>query len=287
MADGWRRKGMPVAGMLLAGLVAGTTAASAGPFPIPAPKPIRISTPDPGRPAPAPDTQAASRAGVPQPGAETAMPPTRSAGSWPLPRPKPDRTAVSAPAPLPDGPDADTVACLARLGTLRVVYAPAPPISDPRGCTVPAPITVSAVGSVALEPPILTTCRFAEALAGWITDVVARDARILLGTEPKAIAAGTSYQCRPRNGVAGAKLSEHGTASALDISGITFAAGPRLEAVPPRTGDDSTMARFAASIRAGACRHFTTVLGPGSDATHQDHYHFDVAQRRNGFRICQ
>lgn len=280
------RSSVPASGfLLLAGLAVAT--AQTAPFPVPAPKPVRLPAPDPARTLSAPGPERPNGVAGPQSGSGQTSPLPRVSGAWPLPRPKPDPAAPAAAPELPVGPDPETVACLARLGTLRVVYRPAPPISDPKGCTVPTPITVTAIGSVAVEPPILTTCRFAEALAGWVTEVVVRDARLLLGTEPKSLAAGTSYQCRPRNGVPGAKLSEHGNASALDLGGIDFATGPRLEALPPRPGDDSAMARFAASIRAGACRHFTTVLGPGSDATHQDHYHFDVAQRRNGFRICQ
>ena len=40
-------------------------------------------------------------------------------------------------------------------------------------------------------------------------------------------------------------------------------------------------------MRVSACRHFTTVLGPGSDGYHEDHVHVDLAERRNGFRLCQ
>jgi hypothetical protein len=33
--------------------------------------------------------------------------------------------------------------------------------------------------------------------------------------------------------------------------------------------------------------HFTTVLGPGSDAAHAHHLHVDLARRRGGYRMCQ
>jgi hypothetical protein len=29
------------------------------------------------------------------------------------------------------------------------------------------------------------------------------------------------------------------------------------------------------------------VLGPGSDAFHDDHLHLDLAERRGGYRLCQ
>ena len=44
---------------------------------------------------------------------------------------------------------------------------------------------------------------------------------------------------------------------------------------------------FLNDIREGACTYFTTVLGPGSDRYHGDHFHVDVIARRGGYRICK
>ncbi len=41
------------------------------------------------------------------------------------------------------------------------------------------------------------------------------------------------------------------------------------------------------ALRKEACAKFTTVLGPGSDGYHEEHIHLDLAERRNGYRICQ
>jgi len=46
-------------------------------------------------------------------------------------------------------------------------------------------------------------------------------------------------------------------------------------------------ALFQRRIREGACRYFTTVLGPGTNSGHATHFHFDLAKRSNGYRICQ
>ncbi|HEX5846278.1 MAG TPA: extensin family protein, partial [Rhodoplanes sp.] len=40
-------------------------------------------------------------------------------------------------------------------------------------------------------------------------------------------------------------------------------------------------------VATSACARFSTVLGPGSDSSHQDHIHLDLIERRSGFRICQ
>ena len=41
------------------------------------------------------------------------------------------------------------------------------------------------------------------------------------------------------------------------------------------------------NVRSDACDYFTTVLGPGYDIFHRDHFHFDLMQRRNGHRACR
>ena len=96
---------------------------------------------------------------------------------------------------------------------------------------------------------------------------------------------GTSYECRGQNRVAGAKLSEHAFASAVDVMG--FALGPdktvSVGLLPPESPDG----RFQAAVRTGACRYFTTVLGPGSDPEHATHLHLDIRARKGGFRVCQ
>ena len=37
------------------------------------------------------------------------------------------------------------------------------------------------------------------------------------------------------------------------------------------------------NIRQGGCEYFNTVLGPGYNADHADHFHFDIKERRNGY----
>ncbi len=41
------------------------------------------------------------------------------------------------------------------------------------------------------------------------------------------------------------------------------------------------------SVRGDSCKYFSTVLGPGSDADHALHFHFDLEPRRNGGTFCQ
>jgi hypothetical protein len=94
---------------------------------------------------------------------------------------------------------------------------------------------------------------------------------------------GSTYACRGRNNQPGARLSEHAKANAFDVMSIEFADRPPLE-IRSRGGDRDGM--FQTAIRQQSCAYFTTVLGPGSDASHANHLHFDLAKRRGGHRLC-
>jgi hypothetical protein len=91
-----------------------------------------------------------------------------------------------------------------------------------------------------------------------------------------------SYECRSRNGVAGAPISEHRRANAIDVHSFTLADGKRYELTDPLMNE-----AVREKLKASACTRFTTVLGPGSDGYHEEHIHLDIAERHNEFRICQ
>jgi hypothetical protein len=105
---------------------------------------------------------------------------------------------------------------------------------------------------------------------------------LALGSSLKALDNLTSFDCRGRNGVVGAKLSEHGKANALDIHALRLADGRVLELTDPKVSRD-----FRDGLRKSACAQFTTVLGPGADGFHEDHIHVDLLERRGGYRICE
>ena len=177
---------------------------------------------------------------------------------------------------------ADT-ACLQRLRDLGVEFTVERPIAEGDGCSVPDPVSVSTLGSgIALEPAGLMNCAMAEAAARFSQTVVAPAARSAYGAGLKAISNASTYACRPRNGTT--KLSEHAFGNALDIARFVLADETAID----RPATDHAKARdFLDRIRKAACSPFTTVLGPGSDADHATHFHFDLAKRRNGSTFCQ
>ena len=209
----------------------------------------------------------------------------------PLPRPRPASTetalALVGPQNLPSVPvpvEADDPECPARLKVLGVTFSEAPPIDG--ACSVAHPLIVSALGSdVSIEPEAIMSCRAAESLARWVKEALVPAAQSHFGVAPTVIVHGSTYVCRPRNNVAGAKLSEHAHANAVDVASIRFAERDSIGIGVNDAG--SAGATFEDEIRAAACDHFTTVLGPGSDAAHALHLHFDMAKRRGGYRLCE
>ena len=230
----------------------------------------------------------------------------------PIPRLRPDAEAHTPPTPSPAPPALapepepveqqgwpDEVVAEARaqcaklLAGLPVTYKPLDPIGNLGGCGAPAPILITAVAGVALMPPATQTCDMGAALAGWISNSVKPAAAEKLGTDITVIHTATSYNCRRRNNGSSGKMSEHSKANGLDLSGFSFARDKKV-AVEGSWGegllDAAGLSRggsFLDTIRKSACSYFTTVLGPGSDPYHGDHFHIDVLRRKNDYRICQ
>jgi hypothetical protein len=134
---------------------------------------------------------------------------------------------------------------------------------------------------VEVSPPATMRCTMAEAVATWVReDLTATTAQ--LGSPPRALDNYASYDCRGRNRVAGARISEHGLANAIDIRGVHLANGRFAEFTDRKLGRE-----FREAVRKTTCARFTTVLGPGSDGHHETHIHMDLAERRGGYRLCQ
>jgi hypothetical protein len=134
---------------------------------------------------------------------------------------------------------------------------------------------------IALNPAPVLRCSFAESLAGWLRDEAAPRAG-KLGAALRAVETYDDFECRGRNRVADAKLSEHGKGNAVDLRALVLADGRAIGLT------DVTVAKeFREDLRESACHRFTTVLGPGSDSSHETHIHLDLAERRQGYRLCQ
>jgi len=166
--------------------------------------------------------------------------------------------------------------CSKTLSTLGVTAVSVSPIRK-GSCGVAAPVEVAALGggAVKLSAKATVNCDVASTLAAFMRDVVDPLARQKLGANVTEIRVAASYACRGRNNVAGAKLSEHAKGNAIDISAF------KVKGEWIVVGGKNGLAQnaFLREVRKAACGPFTTVLGPGSDRYHSDHFHFDLAQR--------
>ena len=115
----------------------------------------------------------------------------------------------------------------------------------------------------------------------WVRDE-ASDRVAARGDALRSVDTYGSYECRGRNWVADAKLSEHGKRNAIDLRALVLADGRHVTLT-----DETVSKTLRDDLRDSACHRFTTVLGPGADGHHNDHIHLDGLERNNGARICQ
>jgi hypothetical protein len=166
---------------------------------------------------------------------------------------------------------------------MGAVFKEASGIDEPNGCSLPFPIEVSKLtGQIDIHAPVTLNCATAEAAALFVRDVASPAAKTQVGAEIKAVTQASGFVCRPRNGTT--KLSEHAFGNALDIAAFTLTDGKVIEV---KAGQPPANEKFLRTVRNAACGPFKTVLGPGSDADHALHFHFDLARRRNGGTFCQ
>lgn len=176
--------------------------------------------------------------------------------------------------------------CDLRLAKIALVQ-PLGELIAPGECGAPDAVRLESVilpdkAKVAITPPATLRCSMAAVVADWIREDVAPAAAKNLGAPLRGLENLGSYECRGRDRVRGATLSEHGRANALDVRAFKLANGVTLVLADPKASKD-----FRDAVRQSACARFATVLGPGSDSDHAEHVHIDLAPRRNNYKICE
>ncbi len=199
---------------------------------------------------------------------------------------------VEKPSPPPSvmaESDEEHAACMAELKALGATLEPAPRIDDGAGCGIDKPIVLKTVlPEISLNPEGTMRCETALELARWTKEAVLPAARAALENEGPltTIHQASSYICRLRNNAKTGKISEHARGNAIDIASFTFKSGKTI-VIEPRDEDSTLSGAFQRAVTASGCLYFETVLDPGSDEAHENHLHFDVLQRRGGYRYCR
>lgn len=232
-------------------------------------------------PASPPPVQTASL--VPARGLQTLVPSNPQMVAYPK-LDDPSNLPQTAPLRIPRVMPADEVGCRSDLKKLGVQYRDLPPINDGGACSIDYPVKVSAIGSVEMKPAATVTCAMAASFAAWTKRELVPAARLRYFSGVKTIHQGGSYSCRriARTTVA----SEHAKGNALDIMRIELNSGRDIEVEKPGLFAFRTRG-FLNTVRADGCNYFNTVLGPGYNYDHRNHFHFDIKQRRNGYRACR
>ncbi len=199
-------------------------------------------------------------------------------------------TPLSAGYPRFSDPDAspgmlsaEEKGCRRQLEKLGVAFEPLPPINDGGACHVDNPIKMSAIGSVEIRPAATLNCEMALTFARWTKKELVPSARWRYFSGVKTIRQGSSYSCR---NIAGSRTSsEHARGNALDVMSIELNNGDTIDVRKP--GFFAFWQRgFLNNVREDGCTYFSTVLGPGYNYDHRNHFHFDIKERRNGHRAC-
>jgi hypothetical protein len=217
----------------------------------------------------------------------------------PLPRPRP----AEAPQLEPEGAAGDTKsdrpagraspaaepgpsACRLALTEEVAIAHSIPDVHGPGGCGGTDLVKLEAIvlpnkHRVAVTPAATLRCSMAAAITDWVrTDLLPLTEK--LGSEINVLDNFDSFECRGRNRVPGAPLSEHGRANALDVRALKLANGRTISLT-----DRSVPRDIRENVLHSVCARFMTVLGPDSDWYHEDHIHLDLMERRNNYRICQ
>lgn len=164
-------------------------------------------------------------------------------------------------------------------------------VSGPSACGIRAPLKVSGAlgGRVAIKPTATIGCPLTASLDRWIQNSVQKAAYRQFGKPVVEIKQIASYSCRGRNGKHRGPLSEHAYGNAIDIAAFRLSDGQEITVVKGWWRGTSREKAFLKEAFAGACDEFYTVLGPGADRYHYNHFHLDllVTNVSKGRHFCQ
>jgi hypothetical protein len=167
---------------------------------------------------------------------------------------------------------------------------PMSPLGGRGSCGLEHPFKVSASfdGRVAIDPPATLDCSMTAELNRWLAGPVQRAARAHFREPVIGIKQIASYGCRTRDNIAGAKLSEHAFGNALDVAAFRLASGREIVVLRAWWNGSPNERAFLHEALAAACGEFYTVLGPGADRYHSNHFHLDLllTNARHGRHYC-
>jgi hypothetical protein len=187
-----------------------------------------------------------------------------------------------APAMLPQS----ELACRAELRRLGVGFKDVARISNGGSCGIDYPLELSGLaGGVAIKPSVKLNCQVTLAFAKWVKFELTPSARYRYLSGVGRITPMGGYSCRKMNSRSSNPWSEHARGNAIDIGTITLKNGKTID-VRKKSFFSFREKGLLKAVRNDSCKYFSTVLGPGSDPSHWNHFHFDLRTRKSGYRHC-
>ncbi|HEY6916890.1 MAG TPA: extensin family protein [Allosphingosinicella sp.] len=193
-----------------------------------------------------------------------------------IPRPEMPRPQSGGTAERRE-PDKVLRQCEADLARAAIAFKPLPDRTFDGGCSAIGAVQLLDIGTPVTNLGAMT-CPLASNFARWVKESVQPAARRWLGARVAKVESMGSYACRPLNGQAGNKLSEHGRANAVDIGAFVLEDGRRITILSGWNGTDEKIRGFLREAHGSGCRQFQIGLGPDANAYHRDHFHFDMGQ---------
>lgn len=165
--------------------------------------------------------------------------------------------------------------CFVDLSREDVDYKRLPDRRFSSGCSALGSVQLIDIGTPVTNLGAMT-CPLAQKFVQWTREAVQPAATAWLGVQVTKIESFGSYSCRPVNGQAGGRLSEHGRANAVDISAFVLADGRRIAVLDGWNGGTPEVRNFLRAVHQAGCRRFAVTLGPDANSFHQNHFHFDM-----------
>jgi len=180
------------------------------------------------------------------------------------------------------------VSCRAELRRLGVEFEDRPRISNGPSCGIDYPVKLSGLsGNIDVKPAVTLNCQATLAFAKWVKNELAPSARMRYLTGVEKIVPLGGYSCRRMNNSRQRynPISEHAKGNAIDVGRIVLKNGHEID-VRKKGLFSFREGGLLKAVRSDSCKYFSTVLGPGSNAEHWNHFHFDLRSRKSGRRYC-
>ncbi|MBB3656860.1 hypothetical protein FHX15_002088 [Rhizobium sp. BK650] len=204
---------------------------------------------------------------------------------------RPNNPMMSEPAaPINPGVmPASELACRRELKRMGVIFEDRPPISNGPACQVPYPVSLKGLsGNIGVQPAVILNCQVTLAFAKWVKNELAPSARFRYWTGIQTIEPLGGYSCRRMNNSRQRynPMSEHAKGNAIDVGKFVLKNGHEID-VRKKGLFSFREGRLLKAVRSDSCNYFTTVLGPGYNPEHWNHFHFDLMSRRSGKTVCK